>query len=441
MVQKHLLDLILVSNNIVGLFVTIHFLNHLLVKRAIKPTRKKLWLVLLLVIITGINIFFRGLALNLLFGLGIYFLIGHSFYQGEKHIKLIVAIFILVFSLITELITALIFGLLFDAHIGEVRDNVMHLFLGGIVSKLFLIMLIELIIRFWKRKASKVKMSSWMLVVSLPLISIILVMISVYDAVINNKFSNIGVIICFSVLYINLITFYLFDHIIVQLDENNKSKIREQQLLIQQDQYETIISGYNQVRKVHHDMLGHLIILDKYIGNDMVEEAKTYIHKLHEELDFPKQGIFSKNVAIDAIINNKKARAKELGVICQEDIMISQNLNIEDIDLCIILGNALNNAIEACRRNEIVNNEKRIELTIRYKRNCLFIEVKNTYDINTIKMKDGKFISSKVYRKKEEVGIGLANIRNVTEKYGGIYETDLRNEMFVLKVMLPDRNL
>lgn len=80
--------------------------------------------------------------------------IGELFYEGEKYIKLVTAIFFVVFSVITELLTATIFGLVFEASVQGVRDNVMHLFIGRIVSKILLILLMEVAIKFRRRNAS-----------------------------------------------------------------------------------------------------------------------------------------------------------------------------------------------------------------------------------------------------------------------------------------------
>ncbi|WP_341876819.1 GHKL domain-containing protein [Defluviitalea saccharophila] len=438
MIQEYASDLLLLVNNTVGLFLVIRFLNHLLDKRDIEKIRRRWEKILILIVSVTINILVENLGVSLLWGIIIFFLVGDLFYQGKKHVKLVVAIFIVVFSFAVELTTAVLSGLLFETSILDVRNNVMHLFLGGIISKLLLMLLVEVIIRFRRSNASKISLGSWLLIISIPIISIVLAVISVYEPMINNSASNMSILSCISIIYINLIAFYLFDNIITQIDENHQIRLREEQLLLQQYQYKNIISGHNKVKMIRHDMLGHLIAIDGYLTNNKIEEAKSYIKKLHNELDFSRQGILSENVAVDAIINNRKTIAKELGIEMNHDIMIPQNMKINDMDICVVLGNALNNSIEACQRiGEDI--QKYINLKMRYKKEVLLIDVRNPYNIDTIKVRNGHFVSSKPFRRKEEIGTGIGNIKAVAEKYNGLCETEMLSDVFVLKVMIPDK--
>jgi uncharacterized membrane protein len=78
-------------------------------------------------------------------------------------------------------------------------------------------LLVEIIIRFRKRNASKVSVGSWLLIVSIPICSIVLAVTSVYKPIVNNTHSDVAVIACLAIVYINVITFYLFDNIISQI--------------------------------------------------------------------------------------------------------------------------------------------------------------------------------------------------------------------------------
>lgn len=437
MLEVYLSGIVLMTNNIVGLFVMIRFLNHVFIKSELKDYKRKFGLGLLLFVGTIMNVLIDNVGMNLVSILAFYYFIGYIFYQGKAHVKLIATVFIATFSFITELITALAFGMLFEASIQGVRDNPMHLFLGGVVSKILFIMLIEIIVRFRRRSASKVSLGSWLLIVSIPFVSIILAVISVYKPIINNSFDDLAVIACISILYINLIAFYLFDNIVIQIDDNNQIRYREKQLLLQQNQYQIIISGYNKVKRIRHDMLGHLIAINGYLIKSQNEEAIEYISRIHEDLDISYRGILSTNVAVDAIINNRMAKAEELGITFTHEIMIANDLQIDDIDLCIILGNILNNAIEGAQR-VIKDIPLNINLVIKYKRNTLLIEVENTCDSNTINNKSGNYLSSKTHRRLNSVGTGLGNIKGVADKYNGFVKIDVQPERFSVRAMIPD---
>jgi sensor histidine kinase regulating citrate/malate metabolism len=267
-----------------------------------------------------------------------------------------------------------------------------------------------------------------------------LAILVVYEPVIKNLFSNIAVFACLSIIYIDLIAFYLFDHIVIQIDENNMIRFREKQLLLHQHQYENIISGYTQVKKLRHDMLSHLITINGYLAENKIVKAKNYISKLHDEIDLKKQGILSGNIGVDAIINNRKTKAIQSGIETSFDIMIPQRLMIDDMDLAVILGNILTNAIEACQR---INDglSKYIHFKMKYKRNSILVEVNNSCNAKMIHEKNGKFLSSKASSGINEIGMGLENVETVTKKYGGVFELDLKENEFVIKLIIPDKNI
>jgi|GEM_PF-884087 len=438
MMQNYLMNIIIMMNDVVGLFVALRFYNNILMKKKMSEKRKTIGLVIILLTEIIVNITVEKSGILLLVSFVVFFVVANLFYLGKVYVKLIVATFIVVFSFLMELVAALLIVAVFGNVMQDIRQNMMLLFLGGVISKILLLLLVEIIIRFKRRNASQVTLRSWLFIISIPVFSIVLSFTNVYEPILKNEFSYVYVVSGISILYINIIAFYLFDSIVMQMTENNLVRFREKQLLMQRDQYENVIDGYNQVKKVRHDMLSHLITLDGYLGRNQYHEAVKYIHRLNEELDFDKRGVVSNNVAIDALISNGKSKAVDEGIKFETEIMIPKKLKIDDMDICIVLGNALNNAIEACRRITDEQVDKRIVLKMRYKKDHVLIELKNSYDPDTIKKRNGRFVSSKLYRKSDEIGIGMENMEGIIEKHEGVYQIDLLEEMFVAKIMLPD---
>jgi len=436
--QNYLMNIIIMMNDVVGLFVALRFYNNILMKKKMSEKRKAIGIVIILLIEIIMNIAVEKSDILLLLSFVVFFVVASLFYLGKLYVKLIVATFIVVFSFLMELVAALLIVAVFGNVLQDIRQNMMLLFLGGVISKILLLLLVEIIIRFKGRNASQVTLRSWLFIISIPVFSIVLSIASVYEPILKNEFSYVYAVSGITILYINIIAFYLFDSIVMQINENNLFKFREKQLLMQRDQYENIIEGYNQVKKVRHDMLSHLITLDGYLGRNQYHEAVKYIHKLNEELDFDKRGVVSNNVAIDALISNRKSKAVDEGIKFETEIMIPKELKIDDMDICIVLGNALNNAIEACRRITEEQVDKQIVLKMRYKQGHILIELKNSYDPDTIKKRNGRFLSSKLYRKNDEIGIGMGNMEEIIENHGGVYQIDLQEEMFVAKIMLQD---
>ncbi len=440
MIEQYLMEIILFLNNAIGLYLFIRLASSLLSKKGMDDSIRKIAFSLILLMMVFININVNILIPNLLILMAFNYFIGTVFYNGKWHVKLIISVFFVVFSIVSELLTAVMFGLLFDASIIGVRDNPMHLFLGGVVSRFLLILMVETVLKFSNKNASEVSLSSWLSIMSIPLVSILLAVSVVYESIVNNVFSASAVIACLAILYINLISFYLFDHIIAQIHENNVAKFRQKQLMLQHHQFENVISSYENVKRVRHDMLGHLITIKEYLKSNQVEDAINYINKLHHEIDFIKQGIFSENISVDAIVNNRMSKSNELGIKAIIDIAIPKSMNIDDMDLCVIIGNLLTNSIEACHR---INDDtsKYIKFIMRYKRDSIVIETINSYNNQNIKEANGKFASSKAFRTKNELGMGLSNIESVTKKYNGIFDINRNENEFIVKIVIPDKKV
>jgi len=113
--------------------------------------------------------------------------------------------------------------------------------------------------------------------------------------------------------------------------------------------------------------------------------------------------------------------------------MIPENLDIEPVDLCIILGNALDNAIEECQRIEDDSVKKEIVLKMICKNDQLFISVANPMSGKAI-IRDGRFVTIKPDARNH--GFGLKNIESVVQKYDGILDILTENNIFKLNIAL-----
>lgn len=433
--KQWFMDIFLASYNIVSIIILLRFLRIHFDEKESTRFMKNTILTIIMGISVLANIYITNLAFSLLLGFVIYSVVGLLIFEGKLQIKSINIGFYVLFSFISELLAAALLTSIFGNIVKDARENTMYMFLGGSTSKLILMILVEIIIRFRVRKVTKVSVNSWVVIISIPIISVILSIISVYVPIISGSYSTIPVFTCFFILYINVIMLYLFDSIIIQVDNINQFKIRENTMRLQQEQYKILIDGYEQVKKVRHDMIGHLIVLEAYHKENMIQKAIEYIHKLHDEIDFGKRGIISGNVAVDAIINNRKAVINQMGIHFNEEIVIPRELSIEDIDLSIILVNLINNAIEACER--VKEQEREIMFTMKHKEDSLFIEIRNTYDITTIRRRSGKFISSKLNRGKDELGTGIENAEEIIKRYNGAFLTELEEDLFIVKAMIP----
>ena len=139
------------------------------------------------------------------------------------------------------------------------------------------------------------------------------------------------------------------------------------------------------------------------------------------------------NLAVDALVNYKYLLAVQKNIEMQVEICIPEELNVDTADLCIILGNLLDNAIEAAEKCE---KEKRIRLKILYGNRNIRIEIANTFDGEIHRMENGMYMTSKKDAKRH--GIGLQSVQKSIDKYKGKLETDrsAEGDYFIVRVLL-----
>lgn len=422
--------------NLTGIIIAIYFYDGFFVRKHNTVFMNALVLFGIIFLSTVSSLMFEEIDISTIIVFVFYFLILIYGYQGKLHIKTIASIFILVFSLVTEMLAAIILVLIFGFHLAEARENLVFFAIGAIISKLLLVIVIRIILKIATRNVSTISTRSWILIISIPITSIYLVINSAYKYILDDIFSINAVIICSGILCINLITFHLFDSIIKQTDENNQYRIRQNNLLIQQEQYINIITSYEKVKSIRHDMINHLISLNGYLNSEKYQEAKNYLDNLYENLSDSTTKIISGNVVIDAILNNKKELISMKDILFKMDIVVCNQIMIDDMDLCILLGNALDNAIEACERIKDANN-KMINLKVRYKDGNLLLNLENTYDVNSIKMKSGKYVSTKRKHRSTDCGLGMDNMKRIVAKYSGNLKIEANEDFFRLCVLVP----
>lgn len=186
----------------------------------------------------------------------------------------------------------------------------------------------------------------------------------------------------------------------------------------------------DEVRRVKHDMKNNMIYLQNLLKANP-EEAEKYLEKFIGKTtkktdEFSKSGNFS----IDSMLNYKNmiAKSKGLSLILEEQTPI--NLPYENSDLCVILGNLLDNAIEAAENSE----NKEIDVRIVYVKNKLKITVKNYYTGKIKKDTGGNFISTKSDTKNH--GIGLQSVTRIVDAYGGVMEVRTDHSVFQVDIII-----
>ncbi|PRY75393.1 sensor histidine kinase [Alkalibacterium olivapovliticus] len=210
----------------------------------------------------------------------------------------------------------------------------------------------------------------------------------------------------------------------------NFYKIQEQEL----DQYAVEVETiYSQMRGIRHDYRNHLQVMNTLMGDRRFEELDAYIKQLSNELNQVDTIIQTGNTMIDAIVNTKLTSAKNKGIELYATAIAPKELTVQHVDLAVILGNLLNNAIEATSREAKSGEEQFIRLYVAPMKGTLYISVTNTMAENP----KPSFLSLKRVNKR---GYGLSRIDQAVDKYQGIVNRKWEDGIFATEVTLPLKN-
>lgn len=232
-----------------------------------------------------------------------------------------------------------------------------------------------------------------------------------------------------AIIALNLFIAYLFEFISKSNELQNDLNLFQQQANIQYDYYNNLEKKFQQSRKLQHDIRNHLQMLEQLYKSDEKQMADQYTKNIYEMIDTLGQKYFSDNKALNIIINDKLqlAEAHQIQFECKID---PANIDfIEPIDLTIIFANLLDNAIEGCKK---ANGKRFIKIIVKPFHDFVNIHISNSYSGERIKKGD-KFISTKASHE----GIGLPNVENTVEKYGGNMMVHTEQNIFKVNVIIP----
>lgn len=211
--------------------------------------------------------------------------------------------------------------------------------------------------------------------------------------------------------------------------EENKTIVYQNRLLKQQmDEVQNI---YMTMRGWRHDYHNHLQSLKSYLALGRTDSMVKYLNDLENELDSIDTQYHTGNFNVDAILNSKLSIATKDEIKIKCDATVPPVLTVNELDLCVILGNLLDNAMESCRKLE--NREERfIRVYIGVLKKQLYISVTNATS-ESVKMRTDTYFTSK----RGEHGFGLRRVDNCVKKYNGYLNRQNEPGVFATEILLP----
>ncbi|MDO4297176.1 MAG: GHKL domain-containing protein [Lachnospiraceae bacterium] len=199
----------------------------------------------------------------------------------------------------------------------------------------------------------------------------------------------------------------------------------------QQDQ--EIRALHQNVRKLKHDMKNHFMVLSSYLASENYDAARAYSSEILEKLNSMHSYVETGNTLMNHIVNEKLQFAREQGILLKAEIENLSFARMSGMDFTALFGNLLDNAIEASLREETGKREM-----------VLLVSERQGYEVVCVKNR----ISSSVLERNPDLattkenggqthGIGICRVREIAEKYGGMYDIYETDGYFCFAVFIP----
>ena len=232
------------------------------------------------------------------------------------------------------------------------------------------------------------------------------------------------------VLLIILTLFYaIFLMMALSLNKNARLQQENHFLSLQQARYENLCSAIEEARQARHDIRHHFLQLSSLAEKGDLEKIKEYLSNANSKIpDYDLH--FCENQAADSVISHYAALAKRENIPFQANAALPAHISIDQIDMCLVLSNLLENALEASLKAKPFNRRIHAEVYLHHK-HLLLIQVENTFE-GKIQEKNHIFQSSK----RPGNGVGIQSVRHIAEKNGGDSSFTYENGVFTAKIML-----
>jgi hypothetical protein len=255
--------------------------------------------------------------------------------------------------------------------------------------------------------------------------------------------SNWSIVLIISgLMYVNILIFFLFDKTLDRYELAEKARLLNKHIEHQSSSYEKASASFMNMRSLIHDTNKHMLYIKECAKSGDTAEISAYVNLVLDKMETSYLKVSSGNPVVDALVNNTLDVANEHKIATNLNISyLGKDLPVDRFDLCIILGNVLDNAVDACKAISHSSNnyfDRFIDISIFKNETAVVINVKNSCITEPKRGITGRFETTKLSgSSKNPHGVGLYNIETTVEKYDGSVTTDAKNQTFSITCILP----
>ena len=299
------------------------------------------------------------------------------------------------------------------------------------VISFFLIFMCELVIEKMITIHKDAEDAQNISLVLMPICSIIVITLLIY----TDTCTDIGLtIVSIGLLIANFLMLYLYNLLLHSISQQYEMEMLKTQLQAYANQLNVVLRGEEKIKALRHDIKHHLSELMLLANKHDVAEIQKYIDEMNSFLKNPNEIVSSGNLEIDSVLNFMLQKAeKELKTV-DIKVMLPEKVR-HSFDINVMLGNLLENAIEAAGKTE----NKYLSVHIKLKRGILKVKIENSFESSYIlrkeqNRKDTILKTTKPFTKQH--GIGLKNVKKIVEKYNGTMAVTAQEGIFCVNLLL-----
>ena len=237
-------------------------------------------------------------------------------------------------------------------------------------------------------------------------------------------------------LFINMGAFAVYHIAILLLYAQQKASQltqENQMFLMQKLQYENLQHRISEAQQAKHDVRHHVHLIRDYLRSGKLQELEAYLENYDQSLPDSQALVFCKHPATNTLLSYVSQQAKKIGVQMDVFVQLPETISLPETVLSVILGNLLENALDACR--DIPSGEKKITVRGKHGMDAVYFEVSNPYSGELRKNKSGEYLSTKA----KGHGIGLHSVSGLVQARGGMMEVSADNGIFQVSILLPEK--
>lgn len=352
-----------------------------------------------------------------------FFLLSWNYVSSFK-LRILAALFIYLILMCIEMAIVIMTGYL-KFPVLEQND---YSSVYGILSMKLVSFAVALIINNFKniRKGKNVPNFYWALIALIPAASLYIIVLLFCSKELPSPWLVISIIL---ILLINFSTFFLYDVIMKVMWEQMDKRLLEQQNQYYARQFSIMKESLQSLKEMKHDWKNHLSAVHSLIQRGEIEKSLLHISEMFQISSQVGQA-HTGNIVVDSILNFKLQEVFRNHIEISLDINIPETVNIPSFDLTVIIGNLIDNAMEAVLKLE---DNRYINIKMSYDKGQFLCCIMNPFD-GTLNKVLNQYRTTK--NTNENHGIGLESIKSTLKKYKGSIDLEHNNNVFTALIMM-----